>query len=172
MKEPDINRLPAWARGLAVIAVVIGLVAGVWVTLSALNKGGPAKANRGEISALEARLTEIRDGVQPIAVSFTSAATPKYIDVESYRTRIALVRDLVDSTNGLPASSEPAREIRDLIVTGGAQVVDGLDGALDALQSNDASGTTEPDQLVAEGIGSLQEAQARINEVLGRGTTK
>jgi hypothetical protein len=155
---------------LAVAAVVVGLSVGVWLVSSALSRGGPSRANRAEVSALEVRLTAIRDAVQPIAMSFTAATAPTFIDVGEYRTRIEEVRELVDSTNGLAASSEAALEIRDLIVTGGAQVVDGLDGALDALQSNDASATEAPDALVAEGIGSLQEAQARINEVLGRTT--
>jgi hypothetical protein len=153
-----------------VTAVLIGLLIGTWSVWSALNRGGPAQANKAEVSALESRLTAVRDAVQPIALSFTTDTAPKVIDVGEYRARIARVRTLVDTTNGMRASSETAREIRDLIVTGGAQVVDGLDAALDALQSDDASATDAPDALVAEGIGSLQEAQARINEALGRTT--
>lgn len=168
MSPTDDQRLPAQGRWLAVAAIAVGVVLGAWMVVSALGQGGPARANRAEIAALETRLTEIREAVQPIAVAFTIDPTPGLIDVDSYRARVAAVRDLVDSTNGLAASSEAALEIRDLIVTGGAQVVDGLDGALDALQSNDESGTAEPDALVAEGVASLQEAQARINEVLGR----
>lgn len=151
-----------WVLAVAAVVVLGGLA--VWGFLSRPLSSAPA---RSELTALRARLGEVRAAIAPIAVSFTSVEESAAVDVSDYRTRIGAARELVDSTNGMPASSPDAEEVRDLIVTGGSQVLDGFDGALNALESNDASAAAAPASLVDEGIATLQQAQDTIDRLLG-----
>lgn len=150
-----------------VAVALIGSALGAWLVWSVLDRPLSSTPDREEIAALDSRLKEIRSGIGPIAISFSAETTSDVIDVADYRIRVRAVRSLVDSTNGMAASSPEALEIRDLIVTGGAQVLDGFDGALDALASNDASAATSPASLVDEGIAALQDAQDKIDALLG-----
>lgn len=164
--ERDTRSVPARTITVVIAAALVGVAAGGWLVWSALNPRQASVPNRAEIVALRTRLGEVQSAITPVAVSFTAETTSGVIDIADYRVRIAVIRNLVDETNGMSASSPEALEIRDLIVTGGSQVLDGLDDALDALASDDESATVAPDALVGDGIAALQEAQVRIDEVL------
>ena len=61
-----------------------------------------------------------------------------------------------------------ALQVRDQIVTGGSEVLAGLDMALDALVSNDESATTPAAVQVEDGLQQLQEARDTLDRLLGR----
>jgi hypothetical protein len=70
--------------------------------------------------------------------------------------------------NGLEVTDPEALTIRDLIVTGGSEVLAGLNLALDALVSDEASATVQADAQVVEGLQQLQEARDTLDRLLGR----
>jgi hypothetical protein len=93
---------------------------------------------------------------------------PSVIDVAAYRADVGRVRDLVDATNDLAATSGDALEIRDLILTGGSQVVAGMQETLDGMSADDADAITAAAAHVEEGLGNLQTARRRLDVALGR----
>lgn len=152
----------------AVAGAVVLLLVG-WSLWSALTN--PSTPDLTEIRSLDAKLSEVKAALEPIATSFTSEPATGLIDVGDYRDRIRRARRIVDSTNDLPINSAEALEIRDLVLTGGAQVVSGMDSALDSLLSDETSGTEEAATMVEDGMALLQQAQDRIDALLGvRGT--
>jgi hypothetical protein len=153
---------------LAAAALVALMGIGGWLVWTALERPLPVASDRAEILALDERLTAVQGAIGPIAATFTSRPATGVIDVGSYRARIAAAGRLVDSTNGLTVSSPDATEIRDLIITGGSQVLEGLSLALDALQSNDASATTPAASEVDEGLAALQDARTKLDTLLGK----
>jgi hypothetical protein len=159
-------------RRLLLIALVsLGLIAllavGFRLAWTALERPLTVTPDRTELQALDRRLTDIRNAIKPIATAFASEPATGLIDVGSYRTRIAAVGRLVDSTNDLSVTSPEAIEVRDLIITGGSQVLAGMDSALDALQTDDASATAPASEQVDEGLASLQDAHDKLNALLG-----
>jgi len=156
----------------AVIIVAILLaIAGGWFAYSSLTKSDVPEPDRAELAAIDAHLTAIQDQIRPIAsalASQTATTTPGVIDVSAYRADVIRVRDLVDSTNDLAATSSEALEIRDLVLTGGSQVVTGMQETLDALGADNAEAITAAAVHVEEGLGNLQTARRRLDVLLGR----
>jgi hypothetical protein len=153
---------------VAITLLVIVTAAASWAIYMAVNRPLATSPDTEEMQALDARLTRIESEIRPIASAFTSEAASGTIDVASFRARVARVRDLVDSTNDLAASTPEALEIRDLILTGGAQIVNGMSEALDALVSNDATATTPAAAHIDEGLTNLQDARTHLDAAFGR----
>jgi hypothetical protein len=158
------------SRVISVVATLamLLLVAGGWLAYTALTRPLTSAPDTAELSALDARLTAIENEMRPIATAFTSQSETGTIDLRAYSTRVTHLRDLVDSTNGLAATSPDALEVRDLILTGGAQIVDGMNQALGALASDDASAATPAASRVEEGLANLTEARRKLDILLGR----
>ena len=154
------------AGALAAALVVVGI--GALIAWNVVHRPLTTAPNTSELVALDSRLTTIQDRIRPIAAAFTSEPATGVIDVGSYREKIAAVRELVDSTNGLSVTDPDALEVRDLIITGGSQVLDGMDAALDALQSNDASATVAASAAVDDGLSTLQDARDKLDALLGK----
>jgi hypothetical protein len=169
---PEPNAGPRAPVFTAVIIVLVLLVAaGGWFAYQSFT-GQPATGpDLAELTAIDARLTAIQDRIRPIATTLatqTETSTPGVIDVVSLRADVKQVRDLVDSTNDLSATSADALEIRDLVLTGGSQVVAGMQETLDALAADDPSAMTAAAVHVEEGQGNLQDARRRLDVLLGR----
>jgi hypothetical protein len=168
-KEPT-----AWSSrrplviALAAATLLALLAVGGWIVWTALERPLPVASDRAELLALDERLTAVQGAIGPIAATFTSRPATGVIDVGSYRARIAEAGRLVDSTNGLTVSSPDAMEIRDLIITGGSQVLEGLSVALDALQADEASATIPAASEVDEGLAALQDARTKLDALLGK----
>jgi hypothetical protein len=173
-EEADVvRRSGPRAPVLTAVLIVAGLLlaAGGWWayhSLAAPADGGP---DRSELAAIDARLTAIRQGIQPVAdalASQTATASAGAIDVAGYRNDLLRVRDLVDATNDLAATSAEALEIRDLVLTGGSQVVAGMQETLNAMVANDPNAVQAAAAHVEEGLGNLQDARRRLDVLLGR----
>jgi hypothetical protein len=161
------GRRRAWSVvGLAIAGIVLLALAG-WSLWGFLDRASSPGTDLEELRALDARLTRIEDTLRPIAISFTSQPATAPIDVTSYRDRIADARIVVQSVNDLPTTSATALEVRDAILTGGTQVLDGMESALAALASDDASATEGASAQVEEGLTQLDEARTRLRELLG-----
>jgi hypothetical protein len=164
---PGEGRRRTWlVVGLATFGIVLLALAG-WSLWGFLGRASVPGTDAEELRALDARLTLIDNTLRPIAISFTSQPETAPIDVTSYRDKIAKARKVVESVNDLPTTSATSLEIRDAILTGGTQVLDGMSSALDALESNDASGTEGASAQVEEGLTQLDEARTRLQELLG-----
>jgi len=154
--------------GLVVAVLAIGGFAlagwGIWAFMS---RETPPTPDRAELEALEAKLTTVRETIEPIAVAFTSQGATTPIDVAAYGARIERARRTVTSVNDVRLTSPQAIEVRDMIITGGSQVLDGMDEALVALVSDEASGAEQASSLVEEGLTALEDAKARLDELLG-----
>jgi hypothetical protein len=159
-------------RGLAIALATVGMVvvvaAASWSVWALLNRPLVVTPDRTELAALDARLTTIEGAIAPIATSFTSEPATGPIDVGSYRARIAAAQRIVDSTNDLSVSTPDSIEVRDLIITGGSQVLAGLNSALDALQSDEASATQPAAAQVDEGLATLKDARDKLDALLGK----
>lgn len=165
---PALSRRNVLVAALAALALV-GLVAiGAWIAFTALDRPLSTAPDRAELVALDERLSKIQNTIKPIAASFAAEPDTGLIDVGSYRTRILAARDLVDSTNGLTVTSPQAIEVRDLIITGGSQVLSGMSAALDALQADEASATAAASGQVDEGLAALQDARDKLDALLGK----
>jgi hypothetical protein len=164
----------ATARGralliaLGALVVLSGLAAGVWWLTVWLGSERPAVTKNTQLTALSERLDAVNAAITPIAVAFTSEPATSPLDVDSYRTRIASARQVVDQVNGVVATDPEALQVRDLIVTGGSQVLEGLDLALDAADSDEASATQPAFIEVEAGMQSLKEARDLLDTLLGR----
>lgn len=166
--RPATRRRRALLIALAVAAVLTAIALGaLWLTArGAAASGTPTRD--AELAALDTRLQEVRAAITPIAASFTSLSSSATIDVDSYRARIAAARRIVDGVNGEEVADADAQQIRDLIVTGGSQVLAGMDLALDALVSDEASATEPAATQVDEGLQRLQEARDLLDTLRGR----
>lgn len=151
---------------LIVLGLMIAL--GGWLIYGAMNRTLTTPADPSELAALDARLVEIQDDARPIATAFSAEPATGTIDIDSYRTRVAALRRLVDSTNDLTATSPDALEVRDLILTGGSQVAAGMSAALDAAQADEPSATVPAATKVDEGLANLEAARAKLDLLLGR----
>jgi hypothetical protein len=151
---------------LAVVGFVVLVGLGGWLAWTALDRPLAQTPDRAELVALDQRLTNIDNQIKPIAAAFTSEPATGLIDVSDYRARIASVRRYVDDTNGLSVTSPDAIEVRDLIITGGSEVLDGMSIALDALQSDEASATQPAAEQVDEGLATLQDARDKLDALL------
>ena len=163
---PDRRR--ALLISLAAVVVLTAVAAGAWWLTTLRTVNAPATAQSAELTALDGRLKAVRAAITPIASSFATESAGAAINVASFRDRIAAARRLVDEVNGLDVTDPDALQVRDLIVTGGSEVLSGLDMALDALVSDDASATTPAAVQVEEGLQQLQEARDILDRLLGR----
>jgi hypothetical protein len=155
---------------VAIVALLLA-AAGAWFAYDAFTRPIVATPDRAELTALDAQLTRIQDEFRPIATAFTSQTgteTGGIIDVDAYRAQVANVRDLVDSTSDLAATSKEALEIRDLVLTGGSEVVAGMNEALDALVADDPDASDAAAGHVDEGLANLQAARRLLDVLLGR----
>jgi hypothetical protein len=171
----DVNDGPPRPRRQALAAAITLLVllaaAATWFAYSALTRPLVVTPDRAELVALDAQLTRIQDAIKPIAAALTSqteTSAIEPIDVAAYHARVSALRDLVDATNDLSATSPDALEVRDLILTGGSQVAAGMDEALTALTSDEASTSESAALRVDEGIANLQAARDKLDLLLGR----
>jgi len=150
----------------ALLLAVVGL--GAWIARGAMDRPLTASPDRAELVALDDRLTAVQGAIQPIAASFGAEPDTGLIDVGAYRTKIADAQRLVDSTNDLAVSGPEALEVRDLIITGGSQVLAAMDAALDALVADEASATTPALSQIDEGLTALQDARDKLDALLGK----
>ena len=162
------GRRRALAIALTAVVVLIALAAGAWRLTTLLATPPPATTQNAELTALDSRLKAVRAAIRPIASSFATDTAAGTIDVGAYRDRIAAAQRVVDDVNGLEITDPDALTVRDLIVTGGSEVLQGLDLALDALASNEASATLQADLQVEDGLQQLQNAQDTLDKLLGR----
>jgi hypothetical protein len=161
------SRWRAAGIALSAIAVLSAIAAGAWWVTARLAGDAPAAPERAEIAALSRRLDAVDAAIKPIATDFTSEPPTGAIDVAAYRARIAAARRIVDETNGIAATGADAARLRDLIVTGGSQVLAGMDMALDAAVSDDASATAPAALQVEQGLQTLQEARDLLGTLTG-----
>lgn len=159
-------RAPVLTASLIVLGLLVAL--GGWLVYGALTRPLTSPADPTEVEALDAQLTRIETAARPIATAFASESETAPIDLSSYRGQVDALRTLVDSTSDLEATSPDTLEIRDLVLTGGSQMVEGMELALDAAASNEASATTDADLRVAEGLGNLETARTKMDRLLGR----
>jgi hypothetical protein len=153
----------------ALTLLVLFVIAGAWLAYGALTRPLVQTPDRGELVAVEAQLDRVQSEIRPIATALASATATSAtgtIDLAAYRSLIAELRGLVDATNGLPASSAAVLEVRDLVLTGGSQVVAGMSQALDAMASDDTTATTAAAVRVEDGIRNLESAHAKIEAML------
>jgi hypothetical protein len=162
------DRRRALLIALAALVVLSALAAGAWWLTVQLGSERPSAAESEELASLSERLDAVNAALTPIAVAFTSEPASAPIDVDSYRARIASARKLVDEINGIPVTDPDALQVRDLIVTGGSQVLTGLDLALDAAESDEASATQPAVLEVEAGMQTLREAKDLIDTLEGR----
>jgi HAMP domain-containing protein len=165
MSDPTIRSRTISA--LVTLGVII-LAALLWLAYAAVTRPLASTADTAELVALDTQLTRIQAGIRPIADAFTSQSASEPIDVTAYRAKVAALRTLVDSTNDLAATSPDTLELRDLVLTGGSQIVNGMDQALDALTSDDATATQPAASRIEEGLGNLQDARTTLDRLLGR----
>jgi hypothetical protein len=156
---------PRLTAALTVFGLLLAL--GGWLLYGALNRPLTTPADPAELTSLDAQLVKIQKTAVPIAEAFATQSPTSPIDIAAYRSRVTALRDLVDSTNDLAATSPDALEIRDLVLTGGAQVVAGMQLALDAAAANDASATAAAAQM-DEGLANLTAARTKLDLLLGR----
>lgn len=162
-------RAPVLTAVIIVAALLV--VAGAWFAYSTLTGPIVAGPARPELEAIDAQLTRIQDAIRPVAAALASqTATEAWaaIDVSAHRESVAAIRTLVDSTSDLAATSTEALEIRDLVLTGGSQVVTGMNETIDALASDDSNAVAGAAVHVTEGLENLQTAQRRLDALLGR----
>lgn len=162
-------RAPVLTAVLVVLALVVAI--GGWLAYQSLSKPVVVEPDRAELVAIDAHLTEIQDGIRPIANALSSQVqtdSAGVIEVPAYRAQVAKVRDLVDATNDFAATSTEALEIRDLVLTGGSQVVAGMQETLNAMAADDVNAVTAAAVHVEEGLGNLQTARRRLDVLLGR----
>jgi hypothetical protein len=152
---------------LVTLAVLL-LSGGVWLTYVAVTRPLVSVPDSAELRAIDARLAQIESSIRPIADAFTSQSATSSIDLEDYAGRVDALRSLVDSTNDLPASTPGTLEIRDLVLTGGSQIVNGMTDALAALRADDASATVPAAMRIEEGLGNLADARQKLDAALGR----
>jgi hypothetical protein len=162
------DRRRAVAISLIAVAVLTALAVGAWWFATLGTGHTPAAAQSAQLTALDGRLKKVRAAILPIASDFTSESANGAINVAAFRDRIAAAQRLVDDVNGLEVTDADALQIRDLIVTGGSDVLEGLDLALDALVSDEASATTPAAVQVEDGLQQLQEARDMLDRLLGR----
>ncbi len=158
------------ALTIALVAAVVlaALAAGAWWLATTLAAPRQDATQSAELTALDARLKAVRAAITPIASSFGTDTAKGTIDVGAYRARIAAAQKTVDDVNGLEVTDPEALTVRDLIVTGGSEVLTGLNLALDALVSDEASATAQADLQVEDGLQQLQEARDTLDRLLGR----
>ena len=154
----------AFSAAFALTAIAVGAW---WLTVS-ISDSRSAGPQRAELIALGERLDAVSAAITPIATDFTTEPNSGVIDVTAYRTRIAAARRLVDEVNGIAVTGADAAQLRDLIVTGGSQVLTGMDMALDALVSDEASATGPASLQVEQGLQTLQEARDLLQTLTGR----
>lgn len=165
-QRADGPRAPLLTAAVIVLTLLVAL--GAWLAYSAFNRQLATPADPTELAALDARLTRILGVARPIAASFAAEPATGAIDVGAYRAKVADLQALVDSTNDLAATSPDALEVRDLILTGGSQVVAGMQSALDAAVANDAGAATGAAEKVDEGLANLADARAKLDVLLGK----
>jgi hypothetical protein len=153
--------------GVLVVVAVGVLVAAGLIYWSFLTRSTPATADIQELEALRSKLTAVRGALEPIAIAFTSETPTAPIDVNSYRDRIAAAQKVVTSVNDVTVTSPDALEVRDNIITGGTQVLDGMSAALDALASDNTTAADEAGTQVEVGLTTLDDAKTRLDELLG-----
>lgn len=158
----------AAAVSLVTLLLLTVVAAGAWWIVVTLNAAPASPAAAAELTTLDAKLTRVRDAIAPIAREFTSEPATGLIDVGAYRARIDETRRLVDSLNGLEVTDTDAQQVRDLIVTGGSEVLSGMDAALDALASDEASATEPAILQLDAGLSKLQDARELLDSLLGR----
>jgi len=163
---PDRRR--ALLISLAALVALTALAAGAWWLTTLFASPRPDTRQTAELTALDGRLKAVRAAITPIASSFATESAGGAINVAAFRGRIAAARRLVDEVNGLEVTGADALQVRDQIVTGGSEVLAGLDMALDALVSNDESATTPAAVQVEDGLQQLQEARDTLDRLLGR----
>ena len=162
------DRPRALLISLVAVVVLTALAVGVWWVTTLFASPRPDTRQTAELTALDGRLKAVRAAITPIASSFATESAGAAINVAAFRDRIAAARRLVDEVNGLEVTGADALQVRDQIVTGGSEVLAGLDMALDALVSNDATATTPAAVQVEEGLQQLQEARDTLDRLLGR----
>ena len=159
---------PAPVLTAVLVVFVLAVALGGWLLYGALNRPLATPADPAQLRALDVRLVQIENAARPIATEFTSETATAAIDISAYRAQAAALRDLVDSTNDLAATSPDALEIRDLILTGGSQISAGISDALDAAASDQASATLTAATRIDEGLSNLAAARAKLDLLLGR----
>jgi hypothetical protein len=155
-------------------AIIVGtllLIAGAWFAYHSFTKPLAVEVDRTQLAAIDAQRTRIHEAIVPIATELTSVVATGasgVIDIDAYRARIEKVRRIVDATSDLAATSDEALLIRDLVLTGGSQVVAGMEEAVDAIASDDASAVPAALSHVEEGLGNLEAARLKLDALLGR----
>jgi hypothetical protein len=168
-EQPSGPRAPVLTAAIILGAML--LIGGVWFAYHSFTSPLPIEADRTQLAAIDAQRVRIHDAIVPIATELTSVVATGasgVIDIDAYRARIAEARRIVDSTSDLAATSDEALLIRDLVLTGGSQVVVGMEEAIDALASDDANAVPAALAHVEEGLGNLEAARLKLDALLGR----
>lgn len=151
----------------ALFAASAVLAAAAWGTWALLSRPLSEPSDRVQLEALRTRLAAVKDAIEPIAHAFTSEPTGTPIEVTYYENRVTAASSVVESVNDVQVTSSTALEVRDLILTGGSDVVAGMQAAIEALKANDSSAADTASSKVEEGLAQLDEAQQRLDELIG-----
>lgn len=150
---------------VAALLALAAAAAGVWWITVGRSTAPSSRAGQAELESLDAKLKQVQGTITPIAREFTSESSTGAIDVSAYRARVDETRRLVDGINGLEITDPNALQVRDLIVTGGSEVLAGMDAALDALTSDDASAAVPAATQVDTGMSTLQDARDLLDSL-------
>jgi ABC-type glycerol-3-phosphate transport system substrate-binding protein len=147
---------------VAALAVLAACVAGAWWAVVAVSSAGDVAVDRTETLALRQAWQASHDAILPIAKDFT-ATTAGTIEVAAYSQRIAKARTIVDSINDVPVTVSDNGTIRDSMLSGASEVLDGMDALLAAASKNDTAGVDAAVTSIDEGSTALNEAGAALD---------
>lgn len=166
-KKDGLGSLSSGRRQWLIVAisslVVLFLcVGGAWWALAAFSGSGDVAVDKSETLALKKRWQASYDAIVPIAKDFTGT-TSGAIDVSAYTARIDRARTVVDSINDIPVTLTGNKDIRDKMLSGASEVLDGMDSLLQAASKNDTPSVETAVIAIDEGSTTLKEAGASLD---------
>jgi hypothetical protein len=147
---------------VASLVVLFACVGAAWWALVTVSSSGDVAVDRRETLALKQRWQASYDAIVPIAKEFTGT-TSGAIDVTVYTARIERARAVVDSINDVPVTLTDNRDIRDKMLSGASEVLDGMDSLLQAASKNDTPSVDTAVIAIDEGSTTLKEAGAALD---------
>jgi hypothetical protein len=142
--------------------VLIVCVGGAWWAFAGISGAGDVAVDKRETLALKKRWQASYDAIVPIAKDFTGT-TSGAIDVGAYTARIDRARTVVDAINGIPVTVADNIGIRDKMLSGASEVLDGMDSLLQAASKNDTPSVETAVIAIDEGSTTLKEAGAALD---------
>lgn len=144
------------------LAVLLGCAGTAWWVITSASNSGDAAVDKRETLELRQRWQASYDAIVPIAKDFTGT-TSGTIDVTAYTARIARARVIVDAINEVPVTLPANRDVRDSMLSGASEVLDGMDALLRSASVNDTAGVDTAVIAIDEGSTRLKEAGAALD---------